>query len=238
MTVDGEKMKWLLLSFGILLSLALTGCTVLAKDDNTESYYKYNQEFPLQVGNSWVYQVTRSEGFNPNDIMTATFTTTDTVTDIEIKNGFFVATFQSEHTAETLVEVHGTYPTADSLKPATTVSYWLIVDGNRILRQDDNLNLSDLQSQVLVQFVFPISLNSQWSMNNANDAPPNQKVTKVGSITVPAGTFDECFYREGSLGGMTFEDWFCPGIGVVWSNAEHHGTPYGTKRELVSYKVK
>ena len=69
-------------------------------------------------------------------------------------------------------------------------------------------------------------------------APLNRKVTKVGSITVPAGTFIDCLYLEGVIGGMTFEDWFCPGIGVVWHNAEHHGTPYGNRRELVSYRAK
>jgi len=231
-------MKKLLLSFGVFLAIALTGCALLARDRNTESYYEYNQELPLSVGNSWVYRVTRFDGFNPNDIMTATFTITDTITSVEIKDGFFVATVQSEHSAETLVEVRGNYPVTDSLRPAATETYWLIVDGNRVLRQDDKLNLSDLQSRVLVEFVFPISLNSQWSMYNAKDAPLNRKVTKVGSITVPAGTFTECFYLEGVIGGMTFEDWFCPGIGVVWHNAEHHGTPYGNRRELISYRVK
>jgi hypothetical protein len=230
-------MKKLLLSFGVFLSMALTGCALLVKDNNTQSYYKYNQELPLSVGNYWVYRVTRYDGFNPSDIMTATFTMTDTITSVEIKDGFFVATVQSERSAETLVEVRGNYPVTDALQPATTETYWLIVDGNRVLRQDDKLNLSDLQSRVLVEFVFPISLNSQWSMYNAKDAPLNRKVTKVGSITVPAGTFIDCLYLEGIIGGMVFEDWFCPGIGVVWHNAEHHGTPYGNRRGLVSYRA-
>ena len=227
-----------------LLLLCLFLCTVLVacgsqkKDDNAENLYQYNRELPLSVGNSWAYRVTRYDGFNPNDIMTATFTMTDTMISVEVKDGFFVATVQSERSAETLVEVRGNYPMTDSLQPAITETYWLIVDGNRVLRQDDKLNLSDLQSRVLVEFVFPISLNSQWAMYNAKDAPLNRDVTKVGSITVPAGTFTDCFYLEGVIGGMTFEDWFCPGIGVVWYNAEHHGTPYGNRRELVSYKVK
>ena len=230
-------MKKLLLLFSIFLSLALTGCTLLAKDGKIESYYEFNHELPLNVGNSWVYRVTRYDGFNPNDMMTATFTMTDTITDVEIKDGFLVATIQSERTAESLVKVQGNYPVAESLQPASTVTYWLIVDGNRVLRQDNNLNISDLENEALVQFVFPIRLDSQQSMSNDNDAPLNQKVTKMGSVTIPTGIFDGCFYREGSLGGMNFEDWFCPGIGVVWSKAEHHGTPYGNTRELISYKI-
>jgi len=126
----------------------------------------------------------------------------------------------------------------DFLQPAITKNYWLIVDGNRVLRQDDQLNLSDLQNQVLVEFVFPITLDSRWSMYNAKDAPVNRKVTKAGLITVPAGTFTDCFYLEGVIGGMTFEEWFCPGIGLVWYNAVHQGTPFGSRQVLVSYKLK
>lgn len=225
-------------SFGIFLSVILTGCSLWAANHNAQSDYPYAQELPLSTGNSWAYRVTRYDGFNSNDHMAATYTQTDSVTRVEVKNGFFIATMQSEHTAEILVDVQGNYPATDSLQPATTETYWLIVDGDRVLRQDGQLNLSDLQSQVFVQFVFPLRLNSQWSMYNAKDAPLNRKVTKVGSITVPAGTFADCFYLEGEIGGMTFDDWFCPGIGVVWSNAEHHGTPFGNKQELLSYQVK
>lgn len=212
---------------------------MLKSDDNAQSYYKYNQELPLSVGNYWTYRVTRYDGFNPNDMMTVTFTMTDTITDIEIKEGFFIATVQSVQSAEVLVDVRGNYPVADALRPATTTNYWLIVDGNRLLRQDDRLDFSDLQSRVSVEFVFPLTLNSQWSLFNAKDAPLNREVTSIGPITMPVGKFTDCLYLEtGAFAGMTIEDWFCPGIGVVWHNAEHHGTPFGNRMELVSYRVK
>ena len=228
---------WLLL-LCLFLCIVLVACGSQRKDDNAQNLYQYNQELPLSVGNSWAYRVTRYDGFNPNLIMTATLVMTDTIISVENKDGFFVATVQSERSAETLVEVRGDYHVTDSLQPATTETYWLIVDGSRVLRQDGKLNLSDLQSRTLVELVFPISLHGKWSMYAAKDAPLNGEVTKAGSITVPAGTFADCFYLQGVIGGMTFDDWFCPGIGVVWRNAEHHGTPYGNKRELVSYKVK
>lgn len=230
-------MKKFLLSFGMVFSLIMAGCTLLANDNEPEADYKFNQELPLHLGNSWVYQVTRYDGFNSNEMMTAMFIMTDIITNVETKDDFFIATVQSEHTAETLVEVQGDYP-VDSLESARKANYWLIVDGNRILRQEDQLNLADLESQVLVQVVFPIQINSQWALTNGKDAPLTQKVTHQGSVTVPAGTFENCFFREGTLGGMTFEDWFCPGIGVVWSKAEHQGTPFGNMRELVSYNLK
>ncbi len=232
-------MRRLLLLLGIFLSMTLTACALLKKNDNTSSHYKYNQELPLTTGNYWAYRVTRYDGFNPNDIMTATFIMTDTITNVEIKDGFFVATVQSEQSKEIPIEVRGNYPVSDTVRPATTTNYWLIVDGNRVIRQNDKLNLSDFSSgEVLVEYVFPMDSDSRWSMCYAKDAPINRKVTRVGAIAVPAGKFTDCRYLEGIIGGTTFEDWFCPGIGVVWHNAEHHGTPYGNRRELVSYRVK
>jgi hypothetical protein len=211
---------------------------MLKKADDPQSYYKYNQELPLSVGNYWAYQVTRYDGFNPNDIMTATFSMTDTITSIEIKDGFFVATVQSERSAEIPIEVRGNYPVTDAVQPATTVNYWLVVDSNRVIRQD-RLNLTDFPSGgAIVEFAFPMSLGSKWSMYYPKDAPINRAVTSVGAAEVPAGKFTDCRYLEGVIGGTTYEDWFCPGIGVVWHNAEHHGTPYGNRQELASYKVR
>ena len=179
----------------------------------------------------------RYDGFNLNDIMTATFLMTDTVSSVEVKDAFFIATVQSMQSAEVPIEVRGDYPMTDALSAATTKNYWLIVDGNRILRQEDNLDLSDLQSRVQVELVFPVDLNSQWSIFNAKDAPANRTVARVDSIVVPAGEFTDCRYLDTNMAGMTIGDWFCPGIGLVQHHAEHHGTPYGNRQELVSYKV-
>jgi hypothetical protein len=222
----------------LFLFIVLAACGDQKKDNNAQNIYPYSQELPLRVGNSWTYKVTRYEGFNSDDMMTVSSTMTDSVSHFETNGDFLVATIQSVRSAEVLVDLLGNYPVTNSLQPTSTVTYWLIVDGNRVLRQDDKLNLSDIQSQVLVEYVFPINLDSQWSISNAKDAPLNQKITKAGSITVPAGTFTGCFYLEGDIGGMTFNEWFCPGIGMVWYNAEHHGTPFGSRQELVSYKVK
>ena len=232
-------MKRLLFSLGVILLFGAAGCALLMKDNNLQSYYTHSQELPLNVGNYWAYRVIRYDGFNPNDIMTATLTMTDTIANVEIQNEFFVATVQSERSTETLVEVRGSYPVTDSLQPATTQTYWLIVDNNRVLRQDDKLDFSDLESRVSVEFVFPLERNNEWSMFNTKDAPLNREIIKVGSITVPAGTFTDCFYIGGdAYAGTTFEKWFCPGIGIVWENFIHHGTPYGSKRELIRYSVK
>jgi hypothetical protein len=183
--------------------------------------------------------VTRYEGFNENDIMTATFTLTDTVSNFESQGRFFIATIRSEHSAEALVAVRGTYPVAESLRPAHGETYWLVAEGNRVIRLD-RLNLSDLPAGgAIVELAFPVQLGSGWSMyDNPPNPLPNRQVTQQGSLTAPAGTFKDCFYLQGQMGGTTLDDWFCPGIGFVWDNAEHHGTPIGSRRELVRFTVR
>ncbi len=122
--------------------------------------------------------------------------------------------------------------------PAQTENYWLIVDDNRILRQEQNLNLDDLQNRTSVELVFPMKLGNKWSMSNSIGAPLNNEVKGVSSIKVPAGAFSNCFHTEGTMGGTTFGTWFCPGIGIVQRSIDHKGTPFGYEQKLASYKVK
>ncbi len=211
----------------------MTGC-----GSQDEQPYKYNRSLPLDAGNSWTYQVTRYAGFNANDRMTVTSAITDTVLQSESKRGFWVATIESVQSAEVLLDLHGSYPATNMLLPAQTKKYWLIADDNRIIRQEQSLNLDDLQNQTSVELMFPMKLGSKWSMSNLTDAPLNDEVKDVGSIKVPAGEFSDCFHMEATAGGTTFGIWFCPGIGIVQRSVEHRGTPFGYKQELVSYKVK
>ncbi len=226
-------MKKLLPFVLLFLFLMVTGCS-----SQKNQLYKYNQFLPLDIGNSWTYQVTRYDSFNTNDIMTATSTLKDTVLQFENSKNFWVATIESVQSAEVLLDVRGNSPTTNRLMPAQTEDYWLIVDDNRIIRQEQSLNLDDLQNQTSVELVFPMKLSSKWSMSNFKDAHLNNEVKEVGSIKVPAGEFSDCFHTEGTMGGTTFGIWFCPGIGIVQRSVEHKGTPFGSKQELTSYKVK
>jgi len=217
----------------LFLFLSLAGCSL-----QDHELYKYNQLLPLDIGNSWTYQVTRHDGFNDNDRMTVTSTMKDTIRQSESIKNFWVATIESVSSAETLLDVQGNYPATNMLMPAHTENYWLIVDDNRVIRQEQNLNLDNLQNQTLVELVFPMELGNKWSMTNSQNAPLDNEVKKVGSIEVPAGEFSGCFYTEGAIGGATFGVWLCPGIGIVQRNVEHQGTPFGYEQELTSYKVK
>ena len=130
------------------------------------------------------------------------------------------------------------------LEPATSTYYWLVVSGNRLYRQEGNLDLSNL-STALVEFVFPVKLVEKWyrSDEKARFNPTYAddwmlcKVTKMGTVVVPAGEFNDCFFLEEEWAGTTFETWFCPKVGIVSEKGDHHGTPYGFRKVLIQYQL-
>lgn len=219
----------------IWLFFCLGACTPTGMGSSS---YPFNDVFPLHVGTSWQYAVTRFDGFNAIDTITASSTITDTVLQFELNQGYWIATIQSEQSVESLVETHGNYPTQDVLQGESKKTYWLIVEGQRIWKQETSLNLGDLQNSGQVELVFPLAVGQKWSMGNIKDSPPYKEVKQKDTMTVPAGQFFNCFSLESTIGGTTFQEWFCPGIGFVWRNSEHHGTPSKFTRELNRYSVK
>ena len=111
-------------------------------------------------------------------------------------------------------------------------------------RQERDLDLSSL-STALLEFVFPVELGEKWYQSDEKaklnptyaDDWMLRKVTKVGTIVVPAGEFSHCFFLEETWGGTTFETWFCPSVGVVDRKADHHGTPGGFRQVLIRYQL-
>jgi predicted small secreted protein len=200
--------------------------------------------FPLALGNTWVYQFTRYEGAPTTEIITTTRIITETVVEVKDVSSYLVAKVHQEKSAEVPVgEVPPSWKGAP-LEPATSTYYWLVVSGNRMYRQEGNLDLSNL-STALVEFVFPVKLGEKWYRSDEKarlnptyaDDWMLRKVTKVGTVVVPAGEFNDCFFLEEEWAGTIFETWFCPKVGIVSEKGDHHGTPYGFRRVLIRYHL-
>jgi len=200
--------------------------------------------FPLALNNSWVFQLTRYEGVPTTEIITTTRVVTETVVEVKSISSYLVAKIHREESAE---EPVGDVPPSWQgipLSPATSSDYWLVVSGNRMYRQERNLDLSSL-STALLEFVFPLKLGEKWyrSDEKAKLYPTYAdefmlcKVTKVGTVVVPAGEFNNCFFLEEEWAGATFETWFCPNVGIVDEKGDHHGTPYGHRQVLIRYQL-
>lgn len=201
-------------------------------------------DFPLALDNKWVFQFTRYEGVPITEIITTTRVVTETVVEIENISSHFVAKIHREESAE--IPVGDVPPSWQGvpLRPATSSEHWLVVSGNRMYRQERNLDLSSL-STALLEFVFPVKLGEKWYQSDEKaklnptyaDDWMLRKVTKVGTVVVPAGEFSHCFFLEETWGGATFETWFCPSVGVVDRKGDHHGTPGGFRQVLIRYQL-
>ncbi len=200
-------------------------------------------DFPLALDNTWVFQFTRYEGVPINEILTTTLVVTETVVEVKNISSYLVAKIHREESAE--IPVGEVPPRRGApLRPATSSDYWLVVSGNRMYRQERELDLSSL-STALLEFVFPVKLGEKWYQSDEKaklyptyaDDGMLRKVTKVGTVVVPAGEFNNCFFLVEVWAGTTFETWFCPNVGVVDRKVDHHGTPGGFRQVLIRYQL-
>ena|GEM_PF-1361310 len=200
--------------------------------------------FPLALDNTWVFQFTRHEGVPITEIITTTLVVTETVVELKDISSYLVAKIHREESAE--IPVGDVPPSWQGVPsgPATSSEYWLVVSGNRMYHQERNLDLSGL-STALLEFVFPVKLGEKWYQSDEKaklnptyaDGWMLRKVTKVGTVVVPAGEFNNCFFLEEVWAGTTFETWFCPNMGVVDRKGDHHGTPGGFRQVLIRYQL-
>jgi len=105
---------------------------------------------------------------------------------------------------------------------------------NRIISQRiEEISESDLKG---LRYGFPLNVGMKWDEECDFERSDNmycKYVEKIEDVTVPAGTFRNCFkivYR-------TCPDeetiWYYPGIGVIKYLYYHHGTITNEKSELV-----
>jgi hypothetical protein len=197
----------------------------------------------MALHNIWVYQAIRYQAYPIPETMTTTHVITDTVVDVKSISPYVVVTIHRNESAETPVVVPSNM--LDILKPAASYDYWLVVNGNRLYRQENKLDLSNLD-EALLEFVFPLALGAQWYQSDLKaKSNPNpsiddymlRKVTKMGAVTVPAGRFDNCRFMQEEWAGVTFENWYCPAVGWVDTKHDHHGTPEGLHQILISYQL-
>jgi len=217
----------------IVLALTSTSCAV-SKPTPIPPLPGSETGFPLALDNTWVFQATRYEGFNPSEIMTTTLVITETVVEVKSTSSYLVAKIHRDESAETPVVVP---PSMQDIppRPATSSDYWFVVSGNRIYRQERNLDLSSLYDTAKLELVLPLKVGEKW---NLFDGGILREVVKVDTVTVPAGRFNNCFFFEDGWAGSTAETWFCPNVGIVDEKMDHHGTPVGWHQVLTRYQLK
>lgn len=159
-----------------------------------------NGYFPLAVGNKWDYSLTQ----------TTTMTLPDTT---------FVMTGASttEITDETTLD-NGT----EVFQQITTTTY----DDTLMQECVDTTYIEKLDTYILIyddkadtdpdtSLLLPIEEGNTWTVYSDSADTMTAEVLGKEDMTVPAGTYEDCWKIEYTFTGATNTDWFAPDFGIV-----------------------
>lgn len=206
-------------------TMAVTPSIPLTISENNKSV----SDFPLTLGNTWVYSSTRYEGHKGPGLMTATYIITKRVIKTQASPPYTVARMGRE---EKLLTASAQWGGGE-----WEHDYWRIISGTHIYRQEFNLNLSD-QETFQLEYLFPLSTTKSWCPAESipeKDCIALGKRTVIKSLprTVPAGDFETCYEIIEDFNTGTYSQWFCPGIGIVEEKSDHGGFPFGFRNVLI-----
>jgi hypothetical protein len=118
------------------------------------------------------------------------------------------------------------------------------IRGGKIYQFDELDNIgaekqNDLPDDKL-RYVFPLSINRKW--REPENAAANKGlycyiVEGLEEVTVPAGTFHDCYRIAFRTIADESIEWFFPNVGIVKSTYHHNGSVDDELYELESYKV-
>jgi hypothetical protein len=199
-------------------------------------------DYPLALNDTWVYESTRYEGFNPQEIITATQIITETVVEVKSEASYFAAKIDRETSADTPVFVPRGLESL--LRPPESSAYWLVVQGNRIYRQEGGPDLSNFGGTDSLEFVLPLKPGAVWNLfpPSLQSQPSGsggiaRQVSRTGTVQVPAGRFDGCLSMKDDWVDTKVLNWFCPGVGWVDLKSDHNGTPFGSRQVLIDFQL-
>lgn len=156
--------------------------------------------FPLTVGNQWEYSITQ----------TITLTSPDTSWE-------YTGNSVTEITAETtldnglsVLELVTTTTWDDTLMTDTTVTTYVEETEDYMLIYDNKADTDPDTSLML-----PIEIANTWTVYSDSADTMTAYVVGKAIVTVPAGSYDDCWQIEYTFGGGINMDWFAPDFGIV-----------------------
>lgn len=208
-------------------------------------YAEPKSEFlPLKKGNYWVYQ----DQIEIQDLQG----------NFEVENKYVgekvkVKKIKQLRTLKVIsTENRGDFKIAKMQEEGTpegTITFFYIVDNKkgRIYSYSDEQiktilpNNKDVNIQGSPEYIFPLQLDSKGGDPESLNRKDNMYVfyvERLEDITVPAGTFKNCFkIVQYTLPDETIQ-WFCPKVGIVRLEYRHHGPIDNLVSELKEIKLK
>jgi hypothetical protein len=208
-------------------------------------------DFPLNLGNTWVYSSTQYDCINDCEsdspqIVTGTFVVTATVVDTRFQDPYFAARMVWESKAITLSKsLEGEdWDYLFHLNGGEPWSYWYVISDTHVYEQWRGLDLAEFEpSEGTLKYIFPLGSVQQWYQSPEDRvAYPNLEwpITRTDiagriELTIAGEDFDNCVaLLTYWVNGPEFE-YLCPGIGIAGGFYDHRGTPFGYKNRLMYY---
>jgi hypothetical protein len=92
-------------------------------------------------------------------------------------------------------------------------------------------------------YVLPLKVGRSWGNPSWKERPPGQTrweffVAARETVSVPAGTFKDCFQIIYNTNPGDLKTWICPGAGLVADESTHHGSLMHYRIELAGMTTK
>jgi hypothetical protein len=193
-------------------------------------------DFPLELGSTWIYDYST---FYEEE--KATYSVTDTIVAVEIRDGFLIVEVEQEVKFEE-GDAFGLF-----LNEPTSGRFWYLFDGVHLYKQTGEPDPASV-ADAWLELVFPLGGSGCWFPDAhqraelqgvANAAGPVAGCRSASgdpyTIEVPAGKFEACLdvvtpYNSGST-LLTF----CPGVGIVATHYDHSGSQFGYHSAMTGY---
>jgi hypothetical protein len=170
------------------------------------------QNFPLAIGDKWVYQVIDSSGASPS---------IDTET--------IIVTFKNTYPNDSVV-----YFTQTTLNNIAVDSGTIIASNNFLSYRYTNFYYSLFND---LEILFPLALNETWLGNNFKVSGANISINTLGNTYTNVYQINE--NASGFYGPVFDVVDICPNVGIVYQSLSYTMT-YGTKRtsaRLINYSL-
>jgi|UniRef100_A0A7V3RIE9 hypothetical protein len=176
--------------------------------------------FPIAVGNVWNYQSTSTTKMPDTTITTVDTTKVEVTGETTLNNGTKV------------------FEVVAKGKQYADTSYFEKTDDYIFVYEDKSSTTPD------TAFVLPLEENKSWNVHKDTSYTETRKIITKESVTVPAGTYDDCWkvmdiFTDGTIAETSYV-WLAPDVGQVKMTFTEQDTNFtvDVKLELLNATIK
>ena len=185
--------------------------------------------YPLAPGATWTYQVTVDQGLGSGKVDHWQGDVTGTVTNVTVEDG------------HPIYQIVWAGVQDEAMADGSPRSY-VVREAGIYKAFDDGHALDLARAGAVIDTVYmawPLKNGQIWgdpAMIARGDGMYVWQIGSVETISVPAGSIENCYKAAMMTNPDTTVEWFCPGKGLARFEYHHHGSIVDQVWELASFK--